>query len=33
MYRNTYITVFGFDGERIALYREYLNPTRMTELS
>ena len=33
VYRNTYITVFGFDGERIALYREYLNPTRMTELS
>lgn len=33
MYRNTYITVFGFDGERIALYREYLNPTRMTEMS
>ena len=33
VYRNTYITVFEFDGERIALYREYLNPIRMTELA
>lgn len=33
VYRNTYITVFGFDGETITLYREYLNPTRMTGLA
>lgn len=33
VYRNTYITVFGFDGERIVLYKEYLNPMRMTELT
>ncbi|MCB0940818.1 MAG: nuclear transport factor 2 family protein [Mycobacterium sp.] len=33
VYRNTYITVFGFDGERIAHYKEYLNPMRMTELT
>ena len=33
VYRNTYITVFGFDGEKIALYKEYLNPTRMTDLA
>jgi len=25
--------VFGFDGETIALYKEYLNPTRMTDLA
>lgn len=28
-YRNTYITVFGFSGEKITLYKEYLNPTNM----
>lgn len=33
MYRNTYITVFGFNGEQIVLYREYLNPMRMAELT
>ena len=33
VYRNAYITVFGFDGETIALYKEYLNPTRMTDLA
>lgn len=33
VYRNNYITVFGFDGEKIALYKEYLNPTRMTDLA
>ncbi len=33
VYRNTYIAVFGFDDEQIVLYREYLNPTRMTELT
>ncbi len=33
VYRNAYITVFGFDDEQIVLYREYLNPTRMTELA
>jgi ketosteroid isomerase-like protein len=25
IYRNTYITVFRFDGDKIALYKEYLN--------
>ncbi len=33
VYRNSYITVFGFDGEKIALYKEYLNPARMTRLT
>ena len=33
VYRNSYITVFGFDGETIALYKEYLNPARMTDLA
>lgn len=33
MYRNTYITVFEFDGEAITLYKEYLNPMRMAELA
>ncbi|MFN8043696.1 MAG: nuclear transport factor 2 family protein [Mycobacterium sp.] len=33
VYRNTYITVFGFDGEKIALYKEYLNPARLAELA
>ena len=33
VYRNSYITVFGFDGEKIALYKEYLNPARMTDLA
>ena len=33
VYRNVYITVFGFDGEKIALYKEYLNPTRLAELA
>lgn len=28
-YRNTYIAVFGFRGDKITLYKEYLNPTRM----
>lgn len=28
VYRNTYITVFGFDGSKIALYKEYLNPLK-----
>lgn len=28
IYRNTYITVFGFEGNRIALYKEYLNPLK-----
>ncbi len=28
-YRNSYITVFGFRGNQIGLYKEYLNPTRM----
>ncbi|GAA2554507.1 nuclear transport factor 2 family protein [Mycolicibacterium diernhoferi] len=31
-YRNSYITVFRFDGDRISLYREYLNPAKMTDL-
>ena len=29
IYRNSYITVFRFDGDKIALYKEYLNPVRM----
>lgn len=33
VYRNSYITVFGFriglEGERISLYKEYLNPTQL----
>lgn len=33
VYRNTYITVFGFDGEKIALYKEYLNPTKLAGLT
>lgn len=28
-YRNSYITVFEFTGEKISLYKEYLNPTKM----
>ncbi|MDH6242725.1 nuclear transport factor 2 family protein [Mycobacterium sp. OTB74] len=28
LYRNTYITVFGFEGGKIALYKEYLNPLK-----
>lgn len=28
VYRNTYITVFGFEGNKIALYKEYLNPLK-----
>ena len=28
-YRNSYISVFEFDGDRITLYKEYLNPTKM----
>jgi ketosteroid isomerase-like protein len=28
-YRNSYITVFRFEGDKIALYKEYLNPMRM----
>jgi ketosteroid isomerase-like protein len=31
-YRNTYITVFAFDGRKIRLFKEYLNPQRMTAL-
>jgi ketosteroid isomerase-like protein len=33
VYRNSYITVFGFDGETITLYKEYLNPARMADLA
>ena len=29
VYRNSYITVFRFEGEKITLYKEYLNPSRM----
>ena len=29
IYRNSYITVFRFEGEKISLYKEYLNPSRM----
>lgn len=29
VYRNRYITVFEFAGEKITLYKEYLNPTKM----
>ena len=28
LYRNTYITVFRFDGDKISLYKEYLNPLK-----
>ena len=28
IYRNTYITVFRFDGDKITLYKEYLNPLK-----
>jgi ketosteroid isomerase-like protein len=28
LYRNTYITVFRFDGDKITLYKEYLNPLK-----
>lgn len=28
-YRNRYITVFEFDGDKISLYKEYLNPTSL----
>ena len=32
-YRNTYITVFCFDGDnRIVLFKEYLNPQRLADL-
>jgi ketosteroid isomerase-like protein len=31
-YRNTYITVVRFDGDRISLFKEYLNPQRMMVL-
>ena len=31
-YRNSYITVFRFEGDKIALYKEYLNPMRMNAL-
>ncbi|WP_165799773.1 nuclear transport factor 2 family protein [Mycolicibacterium tusciae] len=30
VYRNTYITVFRFDGAEISLYKEYLNPGKFT---
>ena len=29
IYRNTYITVFRFEGAKIALYKEYLNPVKL----
>ena len=29
IYRNSYIGVFGFDGDKITLYKEYLNPEKM----
>lgn len=29
VYRNRYITVFGFTAGKIALYKEYLNPLNM----
>ena len=28
-YKNSYITVFRFEDDKIALYKEYLNPMRM----
>ncbi|MDA4106798.1 nuclear transport factor 2 family protein [Mycolicibacterium holsaticum] len=28
VYRNAYITVFRFEGNKIALYKEYLNPLK-----
>ena len=29
VYRNSYITIFRFEGDRISLYKEYLNPEKM----
>ena len=29
IYRNSYIGVFRFDGDKITLYKEYLNPEKM----
>ena len=29
LYRNSYITVFRFEGEKITLYKEYLNPEKI----
>jgi uncharacterized protein len=29
VYRNRYISVFRFEGDKIALYKEYLNPTSL----
>jgi ketosteroid isomerase-like protein len=28
-YRNTYVTVFRFEGDKISLYKEYLNPLKL----
>nr|WP_194945853.1 nuclear transport factor 2 family protein [Mycolicibacterium malmesburyense]CRL69584.1 SnoaL-like domain protein [Mycolicibacterium malmesburyense] len=33
IYRNTYITIFGFEGDKITLYKEYLNPLRFAGLA
>ncbi len=30
MYTNSYITVFRFEDDKISLYREYLNPSRLS---
>lgn len=30
VYRNSYITVFAFDGQKIVLYKEYLNPLKLS---
>lgn len=33
IYRNAYITVFGFEAGKITLYKEYLNPLRFDGLT
>lgn len=33
IYRNQYITVFGFDGDDIALYKEFLNPVNVAAIA
>ena len=33
IYRNQYITVFGFDGDKIALYKEFLNPVNVAAIA
>lgn len=32
-YRNSYVGVFRFEGDKIALHKEYFNPIKLTALS